>query len=81
MKGLKLMKAVRRSSAQGGPKDVWIWYEPETGQIRRMRMDRLPMARGGPRSITLDLISTDTLPDGFYSHEFHHERPRELIVE
>ena len=81
LKGLKLIKASRRQWSEGGPRNVWIWYEPASGQIRRMRMDRLPMARGGPRSITLDLTATDNFPGGFYSHEFHHEPDRKLIEE
>ena len=81
LKGLKRMEAIRRTSAQGGPKEVSIWYEPNSGQIRRMRMDRLPMARGGPRSITLDLMTSGDLPGDFYSHAYHHAPDRELIEE
>ncbi len=81
LSGLKRIKATRRRSAQGGPRYVWIWFEPVTGQVRRMRMDRLPMARGGPRSITLDLIHENRFPDGYFSHEFHHDQNRNILTE
>ena len=75
------LEATRRESARGGPKNVVIWYEPETGTIQRMLMDRLPQAKGGPRSLWLELVSRRDLGPDFYQHQAHHEAEREVIKE
>jgi hypothetical protein len=46
-----------------------------------MKFERLPQARGGPRSILMDLISTEDLGPDFFNHNSHHDNTREVIEE
>jgi hypothetical protein len=46
-----------------------------------MLLDRLPQARGGPRSVLLERIDeADRGPD-FFDHPAHHEPTREVLEE
>lgn len=73
--------AVRRSDARGGPKRIEIAYDPETAVIRAMRLENLPQARGGPRSVEFELVDDAPLPDGFFHHGHHHGADRAVIEE
>ncbi|MFM1801342.1 MAG: hypothetical protein RJA81_694, partial [Planctomycetota bacterium] len=73
--------AVRKTSVSGGPKEVTIRYHATSGLIQTMKFERLPQARGGPRSILMDLISTEDLGPDFFNHNSHHDNTREVIEE
>lgn len=73
--------ATRKPSASGGPKRVTIHYDAETGLIHAMVLERLPQARGGPRSVELSLVETSDLGAGFFEHTAHHEATREVVEE
>ncbi|MCA9078690.1 MAG: hypothetical protein KDA93_26935, partial [Planctomycetaceae bacterium] len=53
--GWRRMNATRRATATGGPKQVTLWYDVQSGTIHRMLLERLPQARGGPRNVLLEL--------------------------
>jgi hypothetical protein len=79
--GLRELQATRKGSAYGGPKSVTIWYDGQTRRIQAMLLDRLPQARGGPRSVLLERIDeADRGPD-FFDHPAHHEPTREVLEE
>lgn len=73
--------ATRKPSATGGPKRVTIHYDAETGLIHAMVLERLPQARGGPRSVELTLVDSSDLGPGFFGHAAHHEATREVVEE
>jgi hypothetical protein len=47
----------------------------------RMTFDRLPQANGGPRTVTLELVTEHPLDPEFFRHESHHDRDRKVIAE
>ena len=69
---------IKKSSSVRGPKRIEIWADRETGVIHRMFMDNLPRARGGPKSVILELTNQSNLPADFFSHDHHHEPEREV---
>ncbi len=73
--------ATRKPSVNGGPKRVTIHYDAETGLIHAMVLERLPQARGGPRSVELTLVDSSDLGPGFFSHAAHHEASRDVVEE
>jgi len=73
--------AIRRSDARGGPKRIEIAYDPETAVIRAMRLENLPQARGGPRSVEFELIDDAPLAAAFFRHDHHHGADRAVIEE
>jgi len=73
--------ARRRADASRGPKDVAIEYDAETARVMRMTFDRLPQANGGPRTVTLELVTEHPLDPEFFRHESHHDRDRKVIAE
>jgi hypothetical protein len=73
--------AIRRSDARGGPKRIEIAYDPATAVIRAMRLENLPQARGGPRSVEFELIDDAPLADAFFRHDHHHGADRAVIEE
>lgn len=58
---------------------VTIWYDAASGEIQRMQMRRLPQSQGGPRSVELSLVSTDSLEDEFFQHHTHHGSERPIV--
>ncbi|MBT3912779.1 MAG: hypothetical protein HOF22_06235 [Verrucomicrobia bacterium] len=72
---------IKKSRDVGGPKRIEIWADQQTGVIQRMIMDGMPRAKGGPRSLILELISQTELPVDFYSHTSHHEPNRKIRFE
>lgn len=78
---LRQIKAYRKAIVSGGPKEVTIWYHEDTGLIQSMLLGRLPQARGGPRSILIELIGTDDLGPEFFNHDAHHDSSRVVIEE
>lgn len=77
--GTRQLEAVRRADASGGPKEVTIWYDAESGVIQRMQLSRLPRNQGGPRSVVLELVEQRELDDEFFQHFSHHSSDREVI--
>lgn len=73
------IEATRRDDVRRGPKRVVIDYDPHSGVVQRMVFDRLPQAKGGPRSVELTLESSDALPDDFFSHAAHHDAQRRVL--
>ena len=78
---LARITATRRAETRGGPKRVEIAYDPETALIRAMRLENLPQARGGPRSVELELIDDAPLAAAFFRHDHHHGADRAVIEE
>ena len=78
---LKGLRGTRHSAAQGGPKEIELWFDPATGQIHRILLNGLPRGAGGPASIALELSSTAPLPPNFFHHQAHHEPSRKIEVE
>lgn len=77
--GTRQLEAVRSADASGGPKEVTIWYDAESGVIQRMQLSRLPRNQGGPRSVVLELVEQRELNDAFFQHSSHHSPDREVI--
>ena len=78
---LKGLRGSRHSAAQGGPKEIELWFDPSTGQIHRMLLNGLPRGASGPASIALELASTAPLPQDFFHHLAHHETSRRVEAE
>lgn len=79
VEGWRRLDATRRESSSGGPKQVTIWYDAETGLVHRMLLERLPQARGGPATVQLQLIEQRDLGTAFFEHSAHHSGEREVI--
>jgi len=77
----RCMIATRKEPASGGPKQVSLWYDSQTGVIHRMLLDRLPQARGGPRSVLLELVDQVDLGPTFFEPESHHDASRDVVEE
>jgi hypothetical protein len=78
---LARIEGARRSDARGGPKRVELAYEESTALIRSIRLDNLPQARGGPRTVEFELIDDERLPDDFFRNTSHHDASRVVITE
>ena len=78
---LRQITATLKPSASGGPKRVTIHYDAKTGLIHAMVLERLPQARGGPRSVELTLAETGDLGPNFFDHAAHHEATRDVVEE
>jgi hypothetical protein len=78
---LERLLCKHRSKKVGGPKQIEIDFDPDTGVIHRMLLSGLPRARGGPRSVEFALESQQDLGDGFYSHDAHHGPGRRIRYE
>lgn len=78
---LTCIRGTRRADAAGGPRDIAIWFDPERLVVRRMRFDHLPQAQGGPRAVTIDLVSDVPLSTDFFRHEAHHSPDRVVSIE
>jgi hypothetical protein len=79
--GWRQMNATRKSSTAGGPKQVTLWYDVQSGTIHRMLLERLPQARGGPRNVLLELTDERDLGPAYFEHTSHHDTNREVIEE
>lgn len=73
------LRADKRGPEFRGPKRVEIWYVPDSGLIKQMWFDGLPRAKGGPRSMLVELISQTNLDANFYQHPAHHGNDRQVI--
>lgn len=63
---------VRKRGVERGPKRIELWYEPQSRQLRRIVLDRLPQARSGPRAVALEFVDARPLPADFFDHSHHH---------
>lgn len=79
--GWRRMNATRRATATGGPKQVTLWYDAQSGTIHRMLLERLPQARGGPRNVLLELTDERDLGPSYFEHTSHHDTNRKVIEE
>lgn len=79
--GWRRMNATRKATATGGPKQVTLWYDAQSGTIHRMLLERLPQARGGPRNVLLELTDEGDLGPAYFEHTSHHDTNREVIEE
>lgn len=78
---LSQLTCVRKAAEVHGIKRVELWFDPENGAVHKMLLDGLPRGRGGPKSVTLELIDQSELGPGFFSHESHHEPERKVKSE
>lgn len=79
--GLARIEGVRRTDARGGPKRIELSYEESTARIRTIRLENLPQARGGPRTVEFELVDDAPLRDDFFLHTSHHDASRVVIEE
>lgn len=75
------LRGFRRSHEQGGPREIELWFDPDTGLVQRMILNELPRGNGGPRSIAIILRSTEAMAPDYFQHTSHHEPGRRVQVE
>jgi len=75
------LRGIRRSADQGGPREIELWFQPESGLLERMILRQMPRENGGPRSIAIVLRSTEPQPTDFFHHSRHHESGRTILTE
>ncbi|QVL33543.1 hypothetical protein KIH39_06430 [Telmatocola sphagniphila] len=78
-KGWLGLHAEKKSQEYRGPAEVDLWYDSKTGLVYQMIFNGLPRARGGPRSVSVDLVELKQLPPDFFHHESHHESNRKVV--
>jgi hypothetical protein len=78
---VQVVVARRRKDASRGPREVRLWFDPQTFTIVRMSLDRLPQANGGPRSVVLDLVGEAPADPAFFRHAAHHDAGRLVLPE
>ncbi|NWK56942.1 hypothetical protein HW115_15065 [Verrucomicrobiaceae bacterium N1E253] len=76
--GLQGLRGYRNSREQGGPKIIEIWFDPSNGMIHRMVLEGLPRRNEHPGALKLELVSSESLPTDFFSHNAHHEPGRRI---
>lgn len=79
--GMRGLRAERKSRAYRGPRRVELWYDRGTGVIHRMVFHGMPRARGGPDSVSVELLNQRELGADFFKHEAHHAPDRRVIEE
>lgn len=79
--GWQRMIATRKATTTGGPKQVTLWYDVQSGTIHRMLLERLPQARGGPRNVLLELTDESQLGPAYFEHTNHHDTNRAVVEE
>ena len=75
------LRGLRLSNDQGGPREIELWFHPQSGLLERMILRQLPRGNGGPRSISIVLQSSEPLPADFFRHTSHHEPGRAVLTE
>ncbi len=76
--GQHCLVAKKKSAEHRGPKYVEIWFDLETGTIIEMLLDKLPQAKGGPKTVLLELIGKSEMPEEFFQHTTHHDSNRRV---
>ena len=79
--GHRGLMAEKRSPEYRGPNRVTLWYEPRSGVIHRMEFQGMPRARGGPDSVSVELMEQRVLAKDFFQHQSHHGNDRQVIEE
>lgn len=75
------LRGLRRTHEQGGPREIELWFQPDSGLLEKMILRHLPRGNGGPRSIAITLRTTEPLPPDFFNHTRHHEPGRGILAE
>ncbi|MGB2499928.1 MAG: hypothetical protein ACPIA2_09540 [Mariniblastus sp.] len=76
--GQHCLVAEKKSAEHRGPKYIEIWFDMETGTIFEMLLDKLPQAKGGPKTVLLELLDQSEMPDDFFQHTTHHDSNRRV---
>jgi hypothetical protein len=79
--GLRKIMAEKKSKDYRGPNHIELWYEPETLVIQRMVFAGMPQAKGGPNSVSMELVDQDFLGPQFFDHNKHHGKEIHIIEE
>jgi hypothetical protein len=79
--GKRGLLAIKKSVEYRGPNRVELWYDPATGVIHRMVFAGMPKARGGPDSVSVELLEQRDLGGDFFRHQTHHAADRRVIEE
>jgi hypothetical protein len=79
--GLRKIMAEKKSKDYRGPNHIELWYEPETPVIHRMVFRGMPQAKGGPDSVSMELVDQDFLGPQFFDHNKHHGKEIQIIEE
>ncbi len=79
--GHRGLRAEKKSREYRGPNRVEVWYDGNTGVIHRMVFEGLPQARGGPRSVSVELLEQRELSADYFRHETHHAPGRRVVEE
>lgn len=74
--GLQSLSATKKSREVRGPREVGIWFDPDSGTIQKLELYGLPQGKGGPQAIRLELVDQPNLGPEFFSHSAHHEEGR-----
>ncbi len=78
---LSQLLGIRKSREIRGPKQVEIWFNSDNGTVHTMLLVGLPRGRGGPKSVSLELINQTDLGPDFFSHQSHHQPDRTIRQE
>lgn len=73
--------AIRRADARGGPKRIEVEFDRATSLVESIRLENLPQAHGGPRSVEFLLVDDSPLPEDFFSLPAHLPPGRPVIEE
>ena len=76
--GMRRLSASKKSRDVRGPREVEIWFDPDSRTILKLELYGLPRGRGGPRAIRLSLSDQRDLGADFFSHAAHHEAGRPI---
>lgn len=79
--GKRGLLATKKSAEYRGPNLVELWYDPVSGVIQQMVFTGLPRARGGPDSVSVELLEQRALTNDFFRHDTHHSANRRVIEE
>ncbi len=79
--GRRCLRAEKKSREYRGPNRVDVWYASTTGVIQRMVFEGLPQARGGPRSVAVELLEQRDLGKDWFYHQTHHASGRRVVEE
>lgn len=80
-KGRRGLLAEKKSPRYRGPRQVELWYDARTGVIDRMVFRGMPRARGGPSSVSVELLDQRSLGADYFQHDRHHAPGRRVIEE
>ena len=79
--GMRKIRAEKKSKDHRGPNHIELWYDPETLVIQRMVFRGMPQAKGGPDSVSMELVDQKDLGPRFFDHNSHHGKEIQVIEE